>query len=479
MEHRDPPDREHLARDEGISYRVLMGTDLGLRFGRRILSHLPSGPRCKLCGSPFHGVVGPLMRLIGKKPWPGNPKYCSACFREMAQHRAGAEIECSLLFADVRGSTTMAEQMRPAQFRGLMDRFFATASDVLFDHEAIVDKFVGDEVIGIFIPALAGELHARRAIEAGRALLSATGNGTDEPWLPVGGGVNSGLAFVGTVGEGDHVEVTAMGDVVNVTARLASVAKKGELLVTVAAAEAAQLPDVGLERRQLTLRGRASRRRCLFSAPFSAPRQRMRVARDDRLCAVMGHGGVGGDKVIAGSPEFERPRAYADPQNKRHPDRAIVDRQPFDRANRPKSALEVSGRRLQEPARRLIDGRAHSQTVRLPARAQRLGSVDRGPVPSQERPPCDRSVERPHPHTVATSVSIHRDIPGGSTERSSRIRLDYGDQLPPTSESRPGHGRGRPHAPHAKSGDSSPTRQPPRSTWRCAAAARSSASGKP
>jgi len=145
--------------------------------------------------------------------------------------------------------------MRPTEFNTLMDRFFTLASRVLVEHDAIVDKFVGDEVIGIFIPALTGELHARRAIDAGQALLRATGReGID---LPIGVGVNSGTAYVGTVGSGDNVELSAMGDRVNVTARLASAASAGELLVTAEAARTAQLEVAGLERRSLALKGKS------------------------------------------------------------------------------------------------------------------------------------------------------------------------------------------------------------------------------
>ena len=142
--------------------------------------------------------------------------------------------------------------MRPTEFRALMQRFFETAAHVLVAHDAMVDKFVGDEVIGIFIPALTGELHAARAIAAAQALLSTTG-----PWIPVGAGVQTGIAFIGTVGEGDNVDLTAMGDPVNVTARLASAAGAGEVRVTVAAAEAARLEDAGLEHRQLALKGKS------------------------------------------------------------------------------------------------------------------------------------------------------------------------------------------------------------------------------
>jgi adenylate cyclase len=227
-----------------------------MRTGRRLLRLLPSSPRCKLCNSPFAAPIGPLMRLVGKAPWPANPKYCSTCFRDLVRHRSGAEIECSLLFADVRESTALAEQLRPIDFRNTMDRFFEVATQVLVDHDAIVDKFVGDEVMAIFIPVLTGQSHARHAVDAGRALLTETGNASSKPWVPVGVGVNTGIAFVGAVGGGDKVELTAMGDTVNVAARLASAAAAGELLATVAAAEAAGMNLTGVEHRRLELKGK-------------------------------------------------------------------------------------------------------------------------------------------------------------------------------------------------------------------------------
>lgn len=228
----------------------------GMRFGRRFFSHLPASPRCKLCQAPFSGAFGPVMRAIRHGPWPNNPKYCRACLSDLIKHRGGAEIECSLLFADVRESTQLAESMRPAEFRALMSRFFATATAVLVDHDAIVDKYVGDEVIGIFAPLLAGEQHAARAVAAARELL-ATVSAEGGLGLPIGVGVHTGVAYVGTVGEGDMVDLTAMGDPVNVTARLASAAGAGELLVSADSARAAGL-DVGpLEHRSLALKGKS------------------------------------------------------------------------------------------------------------------------------------------------------------------------------------------------------------------------------
>lgn len=254
--------------------RILDGTDPGPRRTRAIYGRLPSSPRCKMCLSPFGGVAGPVMRLIGKGPWPKNPKYCGSCFSRLVKYRGGAEIGCSLLFADVRGSTTMAEGMSATAFRLLMERFFDVAAEVLVEHDAIVDKFVGDEVIGIFIPALSGERHAERAVAAARGLLAATGHGgARTPWLPIGVGVNTGVAFVGSVGSGTNVELTALGDPVNVAARLASAAGPGEILVSEAAAEAAGLDTTGLDRRELDLKGKSGPSRVVVVGAGVSPRR--------------------------------------------------------------------------------------------------------------------------------------------------------------------------------------------------------------
>jgi adenylate cyclase len=96
----------------------------------------------------------------------------------------------------------------------------------------------------------------RFGVETALSLLRATGHADPEgPWLPVGAGVHTGVAWVGAVGDGSHTELTAVGDTVNVTSRLASPAEAGQVLVTADAAAAAGL-DPGLERRSLQLTGK-------------------------------------------------------------------------------------------------------------------------------------------------------------------------------------------------------------------------------
>jgi adenylate cyclase len=237
---------------EEIWRGILMGTDSRFRRSRALYKHLPREPRCKMCAVPFAGPLAPFMRMRGRGRWSKNPKYCGTCFSLVSGIRGGAEIPCTLLFADVRGSTQLAERVAPIEFSRLLSRFYDTAARIVIEQDGIVDKFVGDEVMAIFIPALAQERHPARAIAAAQQILAAV----DE--LPLGIGIQTGNAFVGSVGEAPHAELTALGDVVNTAARLASAAGAGEILVSREAADAAGLESAGLEHRSLELKGKSA-----------------------------------------------------------------------------------------------------------------------------------------------------------------------------------------------------------------------------
>lgn len=172
----------------------------------------------------------------------------------------GAELEISMLFVDVRGSTRLAEEMSPTEFGRLMNRFYKTATDVLIDTDSVIDKLVGDEVIGFYLPIFTGPNHAGPAVVAAQRLLRGAGEAEEDgPRLPIGIGVHTGNAYVGTVsGAEDTVtDITALGDNVNVTARLASLAGPGEALISEAAYAACRLDLGPLEERRLNLKGRS------------------------------------------------------------------------------------------------------------------------------------------------------------------------------------------------------------------------------
>ena len=243
------------AKDEEFWRDYLSHPDSLQTVGRKVFSKIPASPRCQLCASPFAGVGGPIMRLIGKRPADGNPNMCNTCQKVLIKHHGGAEVVSSLLFADIRGSTAMAERMTAGEFHALLDRFYTVGSEAVFANNGVVDKFVGDELVANFAPVY-GARHAERAVAAARAVLRATGHADPGgPWVPLGAGVHTGPMWFGAVGEGTHVEITVVGDAVNTAARIAAQAAAGEILVSTDAAVAAGL-DPALERRSLTLEGK-------------------------------------------------------------------------------------------------------------------------------------------------------------------------------------------------------------------------------
>lgn len=176
------------------------------------------------------------------------------------KYPGGTEIELSMLFVDVRGSTTMAERMNASDYSRLMNRFYKAATDVLIRTDAFIDQFVGDEAIGLYIPLFTGPNHARAAVVGAQELLRAMGYGDKQvPWIPVGVGVHTGIVFFGTISgsEGSVTDLAALGDNVNITARIASKAGSGEALVSEVACTCAGFNFDNLEQRQLELRGKS------------------------------------------------------------------------------------------------------------------------------------------------------------------------------------------------------------------------------
>jgi len=227
---------------------------------RRIFRMLPGTPRCKNCYAPFQGAGSRVVKLVyGKRPSNMNPQLCNVCETFAREYQGGAEIELSLLFADVRGSTTLAEGMSPKAYSQVINRFYNAATHVLVHSDALIDKIIGDQVAGMYVPGFAGPKHALRAIEAAQEILQVTGHGgSDEPWVPLGVGVHTGMAFVGAVGsEEGTVDITVLGDTANTAARLSSNAKQGEILISEAAYTAAGLPEEDLEQRTLVLKGKS------------------------------------------------------------------------------------------------------------------------------------------------------------------------------------------------------------------------------
>lgn len=236
-----------------------MGEVTAFHRRQRVFRHLPASPRCRVCYAPFKGAGGAIMRAVGRAPARMNPNICDVCERHARTHPGGAEVPLTMLFADIRGSTGLAEKLGTAQFSALIARFYDAATAELLKENALIDRLIGDEAVALFVPILAGSEHAQAAVRAARGILTATGHEeTNGPWVPVGIGVHTGMAFVGAVGGAGVSDITALGDEVNLTARLASIAKAGEIIMTEATRAAATLPADGLEAHHFDLKGRST-----------------------------------------------------------------------------------------------------------------------------------------------------------------------------------------------------------------------------
>jgi len=224
---------------------------------QKIYKMLPGDPHCIECNMPMAGVGGVLLRFNGSTPSSFSSILCSGCERIARKKESGAEVELSMIFADVRNSTPMAEKTSTTEYKALIQRFYKETSHVLIHHNSMVNRLMGDQVSGLFVPRFAGKDHAKVAIDAAKAVLEVTGHGSkDGPWIPVGAGVHTGKAFVGAVGSAEGVnEIAVLGSAANLCARLSSQAAQGEVLVSEETAQSAGIQDKGLERRELNLKG--------------------------------------------------------------------------------------------------------------------------------------------------------------------------------------------------------------------------------
>lgn len=181
---------------------------------------LPRDPRCRLCLVPFSGLGGWIMGKRGKAPSSRNPHYCAACDGFLEAFPGGAEVEMSLLFADIRGSVPDAENRPPAEVSARINAFLDRGTDLITAHDGFIMAFYGDCIVATFPPGFCGPDHAQKAMAAAKALCRIEGEGA----APVGVGVHSGPVFIGTVqaAKGLFRDVSIFGHTVNICARLAA-----------------------------------------------------------------------------------------------------------------------------------------------------------------------------------------------------------------------------------------------------------------
>ena len=219
----------------------------------RILGALPHNPRCKFCHAPFQGIGGVIVRAVyGKKQSTLNPRFCNICEDFAKKNPGGHEVEMSMLFADVRGSTALSEKMTATEFSRLINRFYIETTNAIIEEDGVVEKLAGDAVAAFWGAGIAGRDYVARTIRAAQSILSIM----DREKIPVGIGVHAGVAYFGAMGSADGlVNISAIGDEVNAAARLASKAAAGEIIVSETALKQTNVDGNNLESRSLELKG--------------------------------------------------------------------------------------------------------------------------------------------------------------------------------------------------------------------------------
>lgn len=220
---------------------------------RRVMRTLPRDPRCKFCNTPFQGFGGMLARILfGKQRSSMNPRYCNLCEIASSEFPGGAEVEMSILFIDIRGSTALSEKMSPTEFSQVIKRFYAAATKIIIEEDGLVEKLAGDEVAAFWGAGFAGSDYIRRTIDVAQKLIQVM----HKQKIPVGIGVHAGTAYFGAMGTDEGMtEISAKGEEVNTAARLASKAGVGEIIVSEQALKKAGMDGSPLEARSLELKG--------------------------------------------------------------------------------------------------------------------------------------------------------------------------------------------------------------------------------
>jgi adenylate cyclase len=174
---------------------------------------------------------------------------------EMAQNpdkfsMEGESRELSVLFSDVRGFTTISEELEPKELSSLMNEFLTPLTQVIHRHRGTIDKYMGDAIMAFWGAPLADEQHALHAVLAGLEMRTTMESLTAQfvargwPALSIGVGVDTGRASVGNMGSAVRVAYTAMGNVVNTASRLEGLTKQYGVAMIVGEATRAACPGV-------------------------------------------------------------------------------------------------------------------------------------------------------------------------------------------------------------------------------------------
>jgi len=157
---------------------------------------------------------------------------------ELNLEKGGRLSEITMLYSDIRGFTAMADGRPPEEVVNTLNEYFEVMVDVLFQHSGTLDKFVGDEIIGLFgapIPiddATFKAVQCAKAMMDGLAEFNRTREAENQEPIEIGIGINTGNVITGAIGSTRALQYTAIGDAMNVASRLVNIAKRGEIIMS-------------------------------------------------------------------------------------------------------------------------------------------------------------------------------------------------------------------------------------------------------
>ena len=157
---------------------------------------------------------------------------------ELTLEKGGRLTEITMLYSDIRGFTAMSDGRPPGEVVNMLNEYFEVMVEVLFQHSGTLDKFVGDEIIGLFGAPIPLEDAPFRAICCALDMLSGleefnrTRAAENQAPIRIGIGINTGKVITGAIGSSRALQYTAIGDAMNVASRLVNLAKPGEIIIS-------------------------------------------------------------------------------------------------------------------------------------------------------------------------------------------------------------------------------------------------------
>jgi class 3 adenylate cyclase len=202
---------------------------------------------CKGCWGQMHVPIpirGPLslpFRLFGIRRSRMNPNLCTICelMFKVVMRRRNIEAELTILFVDLRGYSELSRTAGAEQVHELLNIFYDECAGAIWEHDGLLNMTIGDAILAIFNFPISRPDHTAQAVAAARELrercaarkAALAADGLDPTALQLGIGIHTGLAAFGEFGQ-VHKDFTAIGNTVNLAARLQAAAQPGEILVS-------------------------------------------------------------------------------------------------------------------------------------------------------------------------------------------------------------------------------------------------------